>query len=134
MRIIIGVTLLILIASCSKKNNSEESTAPTSADRTKFVGTWAGSYSCPTGTPNADTLGILIGSGTLDFRIIIHKESVIPDTISGSLTDANIITVPQQTMGGFPGTAKITYQGGVIIYSQTGFGITCGGTNYTKVP
>jgi hypothetical protein len=134
MRIIIGITLLILIASCSKKDNSEESTAPTSADRTKFIGTWAGSYSCPSGTPNSDTLVILIGSGTLDFRIIIHKGTFNPDTVSGSLTESNIITVSQQTMGGFPGTAKITYQSGLLIYNQIGFGITCGGTNYTKVP
>ncbi|MGH2522246.1 MAG: hypothetical protein ACRDH2_07055 [Anaerolineales bacterium] len=57
-----------------------------------------------------------------------------PDTVSGELRNPNLITVPQQSMGGAPGTAQITYQAARLAYSQTGFGITCGGTDYAPVP
>lgn len=125
--------LLILLVSCSKPG-SNEPTAPTSADRAKFVGTWAGAYSCLGSKPTPDTLVIRLGSGTLDFSIIIHAQYVFRDTVSGQLTGSNVIGVPEQTMGGFPGTAQITSQGSLLAYSQSGLGITCGGTNYGKVP
>jgi hypothetical protein len=133
MKTTLAVALLNLLASCSTPS-SNESTGPTSADRAKFVGTWAGSYSCLGGAPTPDTLVIRLGSGALDFSIIIHAEFVFPDTVSGDLTGPNLIKVPQQTMGGFPGTAQITSQGALLAYSQTGLGITCGGTNYARVP
>ena len=133
MKTTCAVALLILLASCSK-SSSEESTGPTSADRAKFVGTWAGSYSCLGGAPTPDTLVIRLGGGALDFSIIIHAEYGIPDTVSGDLTGPNIISMPEQTMGGFPGTAQITSQGALMAYSQSGFGITCGGTDYARVP
>jgi hypothetical protein len=94
MKTTLSVVLLILLTSCSKPS-SNESTGPTSADRTKFVGTWAGSYSCAGGNPTLDTLVIRLGSGTLDFSIIIHVGFINPDTVSGNLTGSNIITVPQ---------------------------------------
>lgn len=133
MKTTLAVALLILLASCSKQN-SNEPTGPSSADRAKFVGTWAGSYSCLGGAPTPDTLVIRLGSGALDFSIIIHAEYAYPDIVSGDLTGPNLISVPQQTMGGFPGTAQITSQGALLEYSQTGLGITCGGTNYARVP
>jgi len=133
MKTTLAVALLILLASCSKPNSSEP-TGPTSADRAKFVGTWAGSYSCPGGTPTPDTLVIRLGSGALDFSIIIHEEALNRDTVSGDLTGPNVISVPEQSMGGAPGTAQITSQGVLLVYSQTGFGITCDGTNYARVP
>jgi hypothetical protein len=120
----------LLTASCG----SNGSTEPTSVDRDKFVGTWAGAYSCPGIAPVADTLVIGLGGGALDFSIIIHVGFGNPDTVSGDLTEPNLITVPQQTMGGAPGTARMTYQGARLAYSQTGFGITCGGTDYAQVP
>jgi hypothetical protein len=133
MKMTLAVALMILLASCSKPN-SNEPTGPLSADRAKFVGTWAGSYSCLGGAPTPDTLVIRLGSGTLDFSIIIHVGYANPDTVSGNLTGPNLISVPQQTMGGFPGTAQITSQGALLSFSQTGFGITCGGTNYKRIP
>jgi hypothetical protein len=133
MKTTLALALLILLASCSKPN-SEESTGPTSADRAKFVGTWTGSYNCLGGAPTPDTLIIRLGSGAFDFSIIIHAEYANPDTVSGNLTGSNLIRVSEQTMGGFPGTAQITSQGALLAYSQTGFGITCGGTDYTRVP
>lgn len=124
------LALAVLLISCG----SDEPTAPASADRAKFVGTWGGSYACPGGGPTADTLVIDLGAGALDFGIIIHARFANPDTVSGELTEPNRITVPQQSMGGAPGTAQITSHGTLLTYSQTGLGITCGGTNYAKVP
>jgi len=120
----------LFLASCG----GDESTQPTSADRDKFVGTWAGSYRCPGGAPLPDTLVVNLGGGALDFSIIIHVGFANPDTVSGDLTEPNLIRIPQQSMGGAPGTAQITSAGALLSYSQTGFGITCGGTNYARVP
>jgi hypothetical protein len=120
----------LLMASCEGNGSTE----PTSADRDKFVGTWAGSYRCPGGEPFPDTLVVSLGGGALDFSIIIHMGFANPDTVSGDLTEPNLIRVPQQSMGGAPGTARITSQGDLLAYSQTGFGITCGGTDYARVP
>lgn len=89
---------------------------------------------CPGGAPTADTLVVALGGGALDFSIIIHAKFANPDTVTGSLTEPNKINVPQQSMGGAPGTAQITSQGTLLTYSQTGLGITCGGTDYAKVP
>lgn len=121
---------VLLTASCG-----DEPTAPTSADRTKFVGTWGGSYACPGGGSVADTLGIALGAGALDFSIIIHANAGNPDTVSGSLTEPNKIDLPAQSMGGVPGTtAQIISHGAVLTYNQAVSGFTCGGTNYAKVP
>lgn len=120
----------LLTMSCGGNGSTE----PTSADRNKFVGTWAGTYSCPGGAPASDTLAIDFGGGALDFSIIIHLGFANPDTVSGELMNPNLITVPQQSMGGAPGTAQFTYQGAQLAYSQSGFGITCGGTDYSQVP
>jgi len=121
---------VLLTASCG----GDEAAGPTSADRTKFVGTWGGSYTCPGAGAAADTLVVALGTGALDFRIIIHARFANPDTVSGNLTQPNKIDVPQQSMGGGPGTAQIISQGALLTYSQTGFGVTCGGTDYAKVP
>lgn len=131
MKTKLAIALLIFFISCSKSNDEPQ---PTSADRVKFVGTWAGTYTC-TGFPSVpDTLTIGLGSGTLDFSIIIHVGSFNPDIVTGELTEPNLLNVPEQSMGGAPGTAQITTDGDLLIYSQSGFGITCGGTNYTFVP
>jgi len=124
------VLAALLTASCGGNGTTE----PTSADRDKFVGTWAGSYTCPGVSPASDTLVISLGGGALAFSIIIHVGFVNPDTVSGELAEPTLITVPQQTMGGAPGTALIAYQGAQLAYSQSGFGITCGGTDYGRVP
>ena len=133
MKTTLAVALFILFISCSE-SNSDKPTGPSSADRTKFVGTWAGSYSCLGGDPTPDTLVISLGGGALDLSIIIHVGFFNPDTVTGELTEPNLIKVPEQSMGGVLGTAQIKSQGALLTYSQTGFGITCGGTNYTRVP
>lgn len=126
--VLIGCVALVT-ASCS-----DEATAPTSADRAKFVGTWAGQYACPGGGLTPDTLVMNLGGTPLGFSIIIHAGAANPDTVSGDLTEPNRINVPQQTMGGAPGTVQITSHGTLMTYNQTGSGITCGGTDYAKVP
>jgi len=125
---------LALAVLCAASCGGDGSTEPTFADRDKFVGTWAGSYRCLGGAPFPDTLVVSLGGGALDFSIIIHVGFANPDTLSGELTEPNLIRVPQQSMGGAPGTAQITSQGALLAYSQTGFGITCGGTDYARVP
>ena len=75
---------------------------------------------------------IAIGTADLKFSITIHSHSFNPDTVNGELTDKNFITIPEQNMGGFPGTAEITFLNNMLEYSQTGFGITCGGADYVK--
>jgi hypothetical protein len=133
MKMHLSFGLLFIFFTCSK-SNSDDSDQPSSADLAKFVGTWAGSYSCAGGDLTPDTLIISLGSEELELSIIIHAGYFNPDTVSGELTAPNTITVPEQLMGGAPGTAKITSQGAQLAYYQTGFGITCGGSNYTQVP
>lgn len=128
------VAALALAALLTVSCGGDGSTGPTSGDRAKFVGTWAGSYTCPGGAPTSDTLAISLGGSPLGFDIIIHVEAANPDTVFGELTEPNLIRVPQQSMGGAPGTAQIRSQGALVTYSQTGFGITCGGADYAKVP
>lgn len=73
-------------------------------DQEKLIGTWNGKYGC--GDPNFDD------------QIIIGK---------------NTISIPEQQMGGFPGTANINYlEEGSLSFSQTGVGITCNGIAYVK--
>ena len=129
-----SATGLLTVAALLMVSCSDGSTGPTSADRTKFVGTWGGSYTCPGGGPTADTLVMNLGATPLGFSIIIHAGFANPDTVSGELTEPNRIDVPQQSMGGAPGTAQITSHSTLMTYSQTGLGITCGGTDYAKVP
>lgn len=129
-----GVATFAVVLLLTTFCDGNGSTEPSSADRAKFVDTWAGSYSCLGGAPTPDTLVIDLGGGALDFNIIIHAGSANPDTVSGDLTAPNLISVPQQSMGGAPGTAQIASQGTLLAYSQSGFGITCGGTNYARVP
>lgn len=138
MKKTLAVALLFVVAACAG-SSSGKTTGPASslasADRDKFVGTWTGSYGCAgLGTPVSDKLTIAIGSGDLDFSITIHATYANPDTVSGNLTGPNQISVPEQSMGGAPGTAKITLQGAVLEYSQTGLGVTCGGKDYARAP
>ena len=121
--------ILCLFSACEDKKN--DTTDPLlTEDREKFIGNWAGSYEC--GSPTADTLQIWLGTGDWDFVIVIHAQTWNPDTVSGELVETNKIDVPEQTMGYFPGTAEITYSNGKLSYSQSGLGITCNGSNYTK--
>jgi hypothetical protein len=133
MKTYLAFALVLIFISCSK-SNSDSSDEPSSADLAKFIGTWAGSYSCPGGVETLDTLIISPGNNELELNIIIHAGYFNPDTVLGELTEPNLILVSEQSMGGVPGTAQITSQGAQLKYYQTGFGITCGGTNYTQVP
>lgn len=103
---------------------------PTAADRQKFVGNWAGMYVC--GAPPADTMFIALGSGDLGMSITLHAQVTNPDVVTGSLTDVNIITIPEQTIGGFPGSGEIAFANNRLSLAQRGFGITCTGSNYVK--
>ncbi len=128
--IIFIFSIFLIIYACDNNPSSSKDEQPISEDRTKFVGGWAGTYECGVSVP--DTMFIWLGAGELDFDIVIHAHAMNPDTVSGELSTLNVITVPEQSMGGYPGTANVTYSNGNLSYSQTGFGITCGGTNYTK--
>jgi hypothetical protein len=107
---------------------------PTSADRAKFVGTWQGSYACPGGPSSRDRLVVVAGTGALDVRVVIHADSFNPDTVSGTLTAKDQVTVPSQQMGGLPGTAELVTASTALTYRQHGLGLTCGGTDYARVP
>ena len=130
------IALSVLFAACSSGSGATSGPAgPASADRDKFVGTWVGNYGCPgIGDPLSDTLIIALGSGELDFSITIHSTFANPDTLSGTLTSASEINLPEQSMGGGTGTAKIKLQGDVLEFQATGLGLTCGGTDYAKAP
>jgi hypothetical protein len=117
----------------SSSTGSTGGSSVTSADRDKFVGTWAGHYGCPDyGVTIEDTLIIKAGSGDLDLSIKIHTTTANPDTVSGTLTSATEVNVPEQSMGGATGTAKISLQGDTLTFEATGLGTTCSGTDYKK--
>ena len=126
---VITVIFILVLNTCEDSKNDDDDQLQ-SEDREKFVGNWAGTYECGVSVP--DTMFIWLGASELDFNIVIHAHAMNPDTVSGELSTLNVITVPEQSMGGYPGTAKVTYSNGNLSYSQTGFGMTCGGTNYTK--
>ena len=106
------------------------SMAPSSMDRDKFIGSWAGSYDC--GSP-ADTMLVAVGSGNLGFSITLHAQAIPnADVVTGELTEINVITIPEQTIGGCPGSGDITFSNNMLTLKQRGFGITCTGTGYVK--
>ncbi len=106
--------------------------------RLKFIGTWVGMFGCP-GNVLPDTMKIRAGTGSDDFSIVLHAQHWLPDTVTGTLQGANTIVVPEQTIGGLPGTGVFTHDGEGLAYSQTAildpdFSITCPGTGYTRLP
>jgi len=105
---------------------------PSHAD--KFAGTWNGSYGCE-GTPLvADQMIIAKQPDGGGFAITIHATTVNPDTVTGQLASENTIKITEQSMGGGPGKAKITFQNdGTLNFVQSGGGLTCTGSGYTKV-
>ncbi len=129
---IISLMLAMMFACKSDDPFSPSSENLTSADREKFIGNWAGTYQC-TNLPG-DTLIISVGKGELNFGIILHAHTgdPTPDIVSGELTRQNTITVPEQTIAGFPGSAIITYSNNVLSLRQSGLGITCQGTYSVK--
>jgi hypothetical protein len=129
------VAMLIAVAACggSSSTGSTGGSSITSADRDKFVGTWSGHYGCPDlGDPIEDKMIIEAGSGDLDLKIQIHVSAANPDTVNGTLTSATEVDIPEQSMGGGTGSAKITLKGDTLEFQATGLGITCGGTDYRK--
>jgi hypothetical protein len=128
------VAMLVVVAACggSSSTGSTGGSSLTSADRDKFVGTWTGHYGCAEGATIEDKMIIEAGSGDLDLKIKIHVSAANPDTVNGTLTSATEVNVPEQSMGGATGTAKITLKGDTLEFQATGLGITCGGTDYKK--
>lgn len=127
--IIVRVLLPGLIVACGGDNPA----GPSSSDRQKFVGNWAGSYACSFPDP-ADTLMIALGSGDLDFKITLHASvfNIAPDIVDGNLTASDVISIPNQIIGGADGSGEIKYSNGRLSLSQSGLGITCNGSNYIK--
>jgi hypothetical protein len=125
--------MLAAVAACGGSSSTAQS-GPTSADRDKFVGTWNGNYKCDFTDAFADTMIVEAGSGDLDLRITIHKNFANPDTVNGTLTSATVVDVPEQSMGGATGTAKLKLNGETMEFTAGGLGITCGGTDYKKAP
>lgn len=122
------LTLAMMFACKNEDPVNPSSEEITSADRDKFIGNWAGTYQC-TNLPG-DTLIISAGNSELAFDIILHARTgePNPEIVSGELTAQNTITVPEQTIGGFPGSATLTYSNNAISLTQNGLGITCQGT------
>ncbi len=127
--IMVTALLLSLTFACG---GDDSPAGPSSMDRDKFIGNWAGTYQC-TNLPG-DTLTIAFGTGDLGFNIILHASTgdPNPEIVTGELTGVSVITIPEQTIGGFPGSGEITYSNNMLLLSQKGFGITCNGTNYLK--
>lgn len=120
---------LFILSGCEK----DSSTSPkfSTTDMSKFEGTWTGDYEC-LGQTLEDQLTIASPSDSLDFIVIIHETTAMPDTVYGKMATDDKIVIPQQSMGGFPGTAEITYANDELTYKQTAFGLTCTGTGYKK--
>ena len=126
--ILAAVSFAAAVFACG---GDDQPVTPSLTDSEKFIGNWAGTYECT--SPPADTMFIVKGAGDLDFRITLHAQFInLADTLDGELTDVNVITIPEQTIGGFPGSGKITYSNNALSLSQQGLGITCIGTNYIK--
>jgi hypothetical protein len=119
-----------VLFSCGDDNPATPG-ALSAQDADKFIGSWAGTYQC--GNPPTDTLIIAKGANDLTFRVTLHAEAFNAEEIHGELTEVNVLTIPEQTIAGFPGSGKITYSNGRLSLSQTGFGITCLGTDYQKL-
>lgn len=119
----------ILFGACGSDDGP---TGPSSTDRDKFIGNWAGTYQC-TNLPG-DTLIIAFGTGDLGFNIILHAHTGFPnpEIVTGELTDGNVITIPEQTIAFFPGSGEITFSNDRLSLVQRGLGITCTGSNYVK--
>ncbi len=120
---------LLLIAALLAAIACGGATDLSSTDMDKFLGSWAGSYDC--GSP-ADTMIVARGSGELGFGITLHAQSPTADVVSGELTDVNVITIPEQTIGGFPGSGEIRFSNDMLTLTQEGLGFTCTGSNYVK--
>jgi len=123
--LLLSTGVAILLSNCAK--NEEE---PFGAeDMDKFVGTWDGFY-CGS-TDIDDRFIVAKNSNNSGFNITIHATFGNPDDVTGALNGKNKISVPEQTMGGFPGTAEIIYEsGGTLTYTQSGLGATCSGSGY----
>jgi hypothetical protein len=124
--------MLVAVAACGSSSSGGGGSGPTSADRDKFVGTWNGNYSCEFTDKFADTMIVEAGSGDLDVLITIHVSFANPDKVNGTLSSATVVDVPEQSMGGATGTAKLTLNGDTLEFTAGGLGITCGGTDYEK--
>ncbi len=72
------------------------------------------------------------GSGDLDVKITLHAQAYNADVLDGELTEVNVITIPEQTIGFFPGSGEITFSNNTLSLVQRGFGLTCRGSNYVK--
>jgi hypothetical protein len=77
---------------------------------------------------------IAAGSGDLGLSIQIHVGFENPDTVTGTLTSPTQVDIPEQSIGGEKGTAKLTLNGDKLEFRATGMGLTCGGSDYTLVP
>jgi hypothetical protein len=133
--------MLVAVAACGSASSTGSSapgggSAPaggsaTSADRDKFVGTWTGHYGCDVKTTTDDKMIVKAGSGDLDLSIAIHASASNPDTVTGTLTSSTDVNVPEQSMGGISGTAKLNLTGDTLAFHATAMGMTCGGNDYT---
>ncbi len=126
--LVVGVVFAIAVGACGGSGSGGAG----SADRDNLIGTWMGHYGCPGMDKMEDTLVISAGSGATDLSLKIHTTYANPDTVTGTLTSPTEVSVPEQSMGGGMGTAKLTLKGETLEFSATGMGITCGGTDYKK--
>ncbi len=122
----ITVLFTVLIFACGK----DDELVGSSTDREKFIGNWAGTYECASSP--ADTMFIAKGSGDLDFRITLHAHIAFADVVTAELTGPNTITIPEQTIGFFPGSGEITFSNNRLSLVQRGLGLTCRGSDYVK--
>jgi hypothetical protein len=126
---------IVVLFACSKDDNPLSQPEPASPDREKFIGEWAGTYECT--SFSGDTIIINKGTGDLDVLVSLHVFSFIDSADlefnSGNLTGINVITIPEQKIAGFDGSAEIKYSSNTLSLVQRGFGLTCNGSNYIKI-
>jgi hypothetical protein len=127
--------MLVAVGACGGSSSSGGvggGSGPTAADRDRFVGTWIGNYACDFTGEFVDTMIVEAGPGDLDVLITIHQTFANPDKVNGVLTSPTVVDVPEQSMGGATGTAKLTLNGDTLEFTAAGLGITCGGTDYER--
>ncbi|WP_206018745.1 leucine-rich repeat domain-containing protein [Rubritalea profundi] len=100
-----------------------------SKSRDAFIGRWKGKYH-----GLDDVMKIEAGKGPKSVVVTIHAEFENPDKVKGTLESASQINIPEQSMGGKPGTAVIKLEGGKLRLSQkmSGDDVAFEGIGYEK--
>ena len=104
--------LALLTTSGMCQSNKSADSNFNAKSREAFFGIWKGTY-----FGIEDTMKIEAGTGPKSVIITMHARE-IPDKVKGILESPTRIRVPEQSMGGYPGTAIITLDDGKLTLRQ----------------